>query len=95
MRCVIKFAVVLCFVYQHHLISTVVYVDYRRYCDFYTKASDVCIAWDNFCYLYTCVSATMPLFLTDQLIGATADQLSTGIIYWANNLGFALSDRAN
>ena len=41
-----------------------------------------------------CVSAAMLPYLTDQLIGATADQLST-IVYWyfwAVTFGLALSD---
>ena len=42
----------------------------------------------------TCVSAAMLPFLTDQLIGATADQLSTVVYwyYWAVNFGLALSN---
>ena len=44
----------------------------------------------------TCVSAAMLPFLTDQLIGATADQLSTVVYwywyYWAVNFGHASSD---
>ena len=44
---------------------------------------------------FTCVSSAMLLFLTDQLIGATADQLSTVVYwyYWADiNFGLASSD---
>ena len=48
---------------------------------------------------YTCASAAMLPFLTDQLIGATADQLSTVVYwyYWANNLliGFTLPESIN
>ena len=42
----------------------------------------------------TCISAVMLPFLTDQLIGATADQLSTVVYwyYWAVNFGRALSE---
>ena len=42
----------------------------------------------------TCVSVAMLPFLTDQLIGATADQLSTVVYwyYWAVNFGRALSE---
>ena len=44
----------------------------------------------------TCYSAAMLPFLTDQLIGATLDELSTVVHWyvWAESVGFALSDIA-
>ena len=42
----------------------------------------------------TCYLATMLPFLTDQIIGATSDELSAVVqwYFWAGRLGFALSD---
>ena len=42
----------------------------------------------------SCYKAAMLPFLTDQIIGATSDELSTIVrwYYWATNFGFALSD---
>ena len=41
----------------------------------------------------TCYSAAMLLFLTDQIIGATSDELSAVVrwFYWAQNFGLGLS----
>ena len=43
---------------------------------------------------YSCFSAAMLPFLTDQLIGATSDELSAVVQwnFWAENLGYALSN---
>ena len=43
---------------------------------------------------FICYAAAMLPFLTDQIIGATSDELSAVVrwYYWAQNIGFALSN---
>ena len=47
-----------------------------------------------FCFCTICFTVALVPFLTDQLIGATADELSTVVYwyYWVNNLANALAD---
>ena len=52
------------------------------------------VAMILFCISVTCYSAALLPFLTDQLIGATSDELSAVVhwYYWAKQLGFGLCD---
>ena len=54
----------------------------------------ICVATILVCIGETCYSAAMLPFLTDQLIGATSDELSAIVrwYYWAKHVGFGMCD---
>ena len=53
-----------------------------------------CAATILFCFGDTCYSAAMLPFISDQLIGASSDELSAVVqwYYWAKHVGFCLCD---
>ena len=54
----------------------------------------LCIVTVMVCFGFTCYSAAMLPFLTDQIIGATSDELSTVVCwyYWTLNFGSCLTN---